>query len=265
MSIMCDSLTTVKLPKLQTTLRILIINKTPISLDDITWKADLIALLHLKISFCNISSVKPQHFAPLHFLQTLSLRNNIINVLPTDVFLTLSNAKEIDLGHNLISYLHSGTFNGASKLRVLKLDANKLTFLPPCTFGELDSLSVIILSNNYLDNIGNNVFCDNHKSSLKELYIDENQVGFISPAIVLSHMQDLMCLNATPLQICCFVPMVHNCFPKDKFYLSTCRNLLGLVFRYGMLISGILVLFVSICCISWLLQRIKEALRDKTH
>ncbi len=164
-----------------------------------------------------------------------------------------------------MSHLHSGIFKGASKLRLLKLDSNKLTFLAPCTFGELDSLSVQILSNNYIKNIGNNIFCYNHKSYLKELYIDENQVGFINAAIVLSQMQDLMRLNATPLQICCFVRMVQNCFPRDKFYLSTCRNLLGLVFRYGTLIAGILVLFISICCISWIWQRVKEALRYRIH
>ncbi len=264
-AIMCKSMTRDNLPKLQATLRILIISKTHVSLDDLAWKANLIALLYLKLIFCNISSVKPQHFTPLPFLQTLSLRNNIIPLLPTDVFLALSNVKEIDLGHNLISYLHSGIFNGASKLRLLNLDSNKLKFLAPCAFGELDSLSILILSNNYLKNIGDNVFCYNRKSNLKELHIDENQVGFIKAAIVLFHMQELIHLNTTPLQICCFVPMVQNCFPKEKFYLSTCRNLLGLVFRYGTLISGILVLFISICCISWVLQKIKEAPRDRIH
>ncbi len=262
--IMCKSLINLQLPVLQAALRVLIINNTQINLDDIEWKADLIALLYLKLTFAYISSVKTKHFARFHFLQTLCLRNNIIPSLPAGVFLSLAKVKEIDLGHNLIHYLHSGIFNGVSMLRLLKLDSNKLTFVAPCTFDELDSLSVLDLSNNYLTNIGDNVFC-NHKSYLKQLYIGANRFDFINNGIVLSHMQYLKHLNTTPLQICCFVPMVEYCFPKDKFYLSTCRNLLGLMFRYGTMISGILLLFISICCTCWISQRIKYALRDKTH
>ncbi len=202
-------------------------------MDDIAWKAELITLLYLRLNFCNISSAKAEHFVPLHFLRTLQFRNNKIPLLPSGMCLTLSNIKEIDLGHNLISHLHSDIFGGARKLHLLKLDSNKLTFVAPCTFGELESLRVLHMSNHYLASIGNNVFCNNLKSSLEELYINENQIVFIHGAIIASHMRSLMHLNTPPLQICCYVPMVQHCFPEDKFYLSTCRNLLGLAFRYG--------------------------------
>ena len=264
-AIKCDSSIRLTLPKLQATLKILIISNTSFTLDNIAWKTNVIALLYLKVDFCNISSVKTGHFAPLYFLRTLHLRNNKISLLPLGMCLTLSNVMEIDLGHNLISRLHSGIFAGANKLHLLKVDSNKLTFVAPCTFGELGSLRILHLSNNYLTNVGDNVFCHNLKPSLTELYIDGNSIGYIKNAIVVSHMQKLVYLNTTPLQICCFVPMVQHCFPKDKFYLSTCRNLLGLAFRYGTMISGIVVLCTSILCIIWILQRIMESLRDKTR
>ena len=263
-AIMCNSGKRVKLLKLHATVRILMISNTEVNLDDIVWKADLIALLHLKITLCNISSIKPEHFAPLHFLQTLYLRNNIITSLPTGVFQTLFNVKEIDLGHNLISYLHSGIFSGATMLRSLKLDSNKLTLVAPCTFGALGSLSTLNLSTNALTNLGDNVFCS-HNLCLKELYIDANRISFINHAIFLSQIENLMLLNTTPLQICCFVPMIQHCFPEDKFYLSTCRDFFGLAVRYLIMIPGILVLIISIGCIIWIVQRIKESLRDKIH
>ncbi len=262
-AIKCNLVIGLKLPKLQATIRILVISNTQFSLDDIAWKADLTALLYLTLSFCNVSAVKAEHFAPFPFLQTLRLRNNIIPLLPRNVFQPLSNVKEIDLGHNLISHLHSVIFNGAIKLHILKLDFNKLSFVASCTFGELPRLTLLDLSNNYLANIGDNVFCHNHKSTLRELYIGGNQINFMKEAFLVSHMKDLTHLNTMPLQICCFVPWVQHCFPKDNFYLSTCRNLLGLAFRYGLMISGIFVLVINICCVIWILQRILESLRAK--
>ncbi len=104
-AIKCNTATMLKLPKLQATLRILIISNISYNLDAISWKADLITLLYLKINFCNISSVTAEHFAPLHFLRILHLRNNKISFLPAAMCLSLSNVKEIDLGNNLIYIL----------------------------------------------------------------------------------------------------------------------------------------------------------------
>ncbi len=217
-AIICNSVLEVKLPKLQVTLRILVINNTRVSLDEIVWRGDLITLLYLNLNFCSISSVKADHFAPLHFLQILRLRNNMISFLPSSVFLTLSNVKEIDLGHNLISNLHFGIFNGASKLHVLKLDSNKLTSVAPCTFGGLESLAILDLSNNYLTNIGDNIFCGNLKSSLRELYLHGNKIIFITDTIV-SHMQSLLRLNITPLQIkfVVLLPWYNTAFQRIAF------------------------------------------------
>lgn len=264
-SIKCNLVTGLKLPKLQATIRILLISNAKFSLNNIAWKADLIALLYLKLDFCNISSITAEHFKGLHFLQTLCHRNNIIPILPQDFFQSLPNIKEIDLGHNLISHLRSEIFNGVSKLHMLKVDSNKLSFIASCTFGKLKSLTIFDLSDNYLANVGDNVFCLNHKSSVKELYIGANQINLIKEAFLLSHTQELTHLNTTPLQTCCFVPWVQHCFPKGKFYLSTCRYFLGEAFRYGLMISGIIVLFISICCFIWILQRILESFKDKPH
>ncbi len=162
-AIKCTSAIHLKLPKLQATLRILIISNTPFTLDDITWKADLITLLHLKVSFCNVSAIQNKHFTPLRFLQTLRLRNNLISFLPSGVFQTLSNIRELDLGHKLLSHLHSEIFIGANKLYLLKLDSNKLSFVAPRTFDELEILAILDLSNNYLSNMGDNfLIISNH-------------------------------------------------------------------------------------------------------
>ncbi len=260
-AIKCSSVLRLKLPKLQATLRILRITYTPFSLDDITWKSDLVILFYLLLSFCNITSIRAEHFSPLHVLRTLNLSNNLIHFLPKGLFGALSNVKEIDLGHNMIHQLHSGIFEGASKLRSLKIDSNKLTLVAPCTFGKLESLRILDLSNNYLSDIGDNIFCRNLKSYLMELYVDGNRIAFINNAIIVSHMQNLMRLNTAPIQICCFVPLVQDCLPKDKFYLSTCKHLLGSAFMYGIMISGMTLLFLSIGCIVWIWKRIMKSLR----
>ncbi len=158
-AIMCTKPIRLKLPKLPTTIRILVIRNTRFTLDDLQWKGTLITLLHLQLSFCNILSIKLDHFRPLKFLQRLILRNNDILVLPDSVFQHLSMVEDIDLGHNLISSLQPSIFKGVSKLQILNLHFSKLAVIAPCTFYELRSLTVLDLSNNYLTDVGDNIFC----------------------------------------------------------------------------------------------------------
>ena len=255
--IVCTKANTVDLRKFPQSMRILVINNTPFTQHQIQWNADLLALLHLEFSFCNISSVTSKHFRPLQFLQRLVLRNNFILFLPSKVFQHLATVTDIDLGHNLISQLHPDIFKGVSKLRVLKLDFNRLTVIEPCTFDELESLITLNLSNNYLTDLGDNVFC-NLPSLIRELYFGGNHLVNIDKKILKSHMQHLIHLDTTPLQICCFVPEVRHCFPKERFFFSTCRNLFDLSFRYGALALGTCVLCVSICSVIWIFQRLRE-------
>ncbi len=76
--IMCNEAKHIDLWKLLKSLRILIINNTPFSLNDLQWTGNPTALLHLQLNFCNISSVTWKHFGPFKFLQWLILRNNFI-------------------------------------------------------------------------------------------------------------------------------------------------------------------------------------------
>ncbi len=78
--------TKLELPKLPTNMRILVINSTRFTLDHLQWRGNIIALLHMQFSFCDISAVKRKHFRPLQFLQRLILRFNVIPFLPSGVF-----------------------------------------------------------------------------------------------------------------------------------------------------------------------------------
>ncbi len=148
-------------------------------------------------------------------------------------------------------------------LQILKLDFNKLTSIAPCTFDELESLITLNLSNNYLTDLGDNVFC-RMRVSLKELYFGENHLINVDKSILKSHMQYLIHLDTTPLQICCFVPHIEHCYPKERFFFSTCRDLFGLPFRYGAIISGTCVICITICSVTWIAQRIREGSNSKT-
>ena len=262
-AIMCTKGKKLKLPKLPTTIRAVVIINTRFALDNLQWKGTLATLLHMQLSFCNISSVRRDHFTPLQFLQRLILRNNAIAFLPNSVFQHLSAVQSIDLGHNLISELHPSIFKGVIKVRILKLDFNKLTVIAPCTFHELGNLTALDLSNNYLTNLGHNVFCQ-LRPSIKELYFARNHLRNIDKAILESQMQILTHLDTTPFQICCFVPQVQHCSPKERFAFSNCRNLLGLAVRYVAIIGGIIVFFVSICSVVWIFRRMRAKVsRDK--
>ncbi len=214
----------------------------------------------MQLSFCSISSVKADHFRPLQFLQRLILRNNAISFLPSGVFQYVSSVKDIDLGHNLISSLQPSVFTGVSKVQILKLDFNKLTVLEPCTFYELGSLTILDLSNNYLTYLGDNIFC-RPRSSIKKLYFGGNHLHSIDKQVLGSHMQFLKYLDTTPFQICCFVAQVEQCYPKERFVFSTCRNLLGLAIRYGVMLLGSFVFIVSIGSDIWIFQsmRVKDS------
>ncbi len=249
----CVEAPNLDLPKLPQSLRLLVIVNTRFTLDHLQWKGNVVAVLHLQVSYCNISSLEWRHFRPLQFLQTLILRNNIIPFLPSGVFQSLSIVKVIDLGHNLISELHPTIFQGISTVHLLKLDFNQITSIEPCTFKELGNLIELHLSNNYLTTLGDNVFC--HLLSIKELYIGGNRLENIDKRLFNSHMQYLVHLDTTPLQICCFLPQVPHCYPKEGFFFSTCKNLLGLSLRYAALVGGICLFSVSVCSVIWTCRR----------
>ncbi len=262
--IMCTKAIKPNLPKLPTGTRILVINNTQFKMDDLQWRGNLIALLHLQIRYCNISSVEWDHFRPLHFLQRLILRNNAIPSLPKRVFRSLSVVKDIDLGYNGISKLHPKIFKSVSTLQLLKLDFNKLTFIEPCTFEELRSLTVLNLSHNYLTDLGENVFCY-LRLSIKELYIGGNKLNNLDKRFLKSHMQYLTRLDTTPLQMCCLVPQVLHCYPKENLFFSTCKHFLGWAFRYGAMLAGIAVLFISSGCVIWIFQRMRKGSNSKPN
>ncbi len=215
-AIMCIKAIRLELPKLPTNIRIVVIRDTQFTLDDLQWKGTLTTLLNMQLSFCNISSVKLNHFRPLKFLQRLIIHNNAISFLPSNIFQHLSSVKEIDLGHNLISSLQPSVFKGVSKLEILKMEFNKLSVIAPFTFCELTRLTTLVLSNNYLTNLGD-IFC-HFPPSIKELHFGGNNPHNVDKRVLESHMQGLTYLDTTPVQICCFVPQVEHCFPKERFF-----------------------------------------------
>ncbi len=257
----CSVALKLKLPTLPSSMRLLIIRNAKFPLNDLAWRGRLIALLHLECTFCHISVVKHEHVKALPFLKHLILRNNLILTLQTGVFMPLSDVEEIDLGFNLISKLNPGIFKGANKLQILRLDANRLSSIAPCTFHKLLQLRVLNLSDNHLTHVGDNVFCQQLQSSLRELYIGGDYIKGIDKTM-LSHMQNLTHLNITPLQICCFLPKLERCYPTERFYFSTCTDLLGIGYRYAVLLAGTFVLFICTCSIIWICREMK-GLGDK--
>ena len=84
----------------------------------------------------------------MRHLKDLILRNNSINELSRESFLSIQELISLDLSHNELVNLKSGTFAPLQRLHLLKLDNNKLETIEEGAFDwKVDTLLLDGLSN----------------------------------------------------------------------------------------------------------------------
>ncbi|XP_046675134.1 protein toll-like [Homalodisca vitripennis] len=111
-------------------------------------------------SYRNLSdSLQKKHFEKLSDVTKLSLSNNGLRYLPSDLFEDMGNLTWLDLKFNNI-ILPKEIFYSTPKLEVLELGRNNLTHLPPGIFKNLDRLKLLQLWSNNLVNLTRAVFSD---------------------------------------------------------------------------------------------------------
>ncbi|XP_046673233.1 LOW QUALITY PROTEIN: protein toll-like [Homalodisca vitripennis] len=123
-------------------------------------------------------TLQKKHFEKLFEVTNLSLNNNGLTSLPSDLFEDMENLTWLDLKFNNI-ILPKEIFYFTPKLEVLELGKNNLTHLPPGIFKNLDRLRLLNLWTNNLVNLTRAVFSD--VPNLESLDLNTNGLETIRP------------------------------------------------------------------------------------
>ncbi len=262
LAVLCEYISDLKIPALPLTFRLLKIRRSNILLDNVIWQGERSFILLLEVSRCNISSVKNTYFRQMQSLIELSLKHNSISYLRDKAFSTLIRLESLDLSYNNITQLQPGIFEGTKMLEVLKLQYNNLRSLAACTFGNLPNLKLLNMSNNLLTYFGDNILCSHVLDSIQQLDVSQNNFHSVDPTMY--GIQSLVVLNTAPSQICCYVPMIPNCYPSKIFVTSSCKRLLGqkLGVSFFAAVGGFLVGILS-ASIAWFGRSIVKTSKNK--
>jgi len=123
-------------------------------------------------------SLKKKHFEKLYYVTSLSLNNNGLTSLPSDIFEDMGNLTWLDMKYNYVD-LPKEIFYFTPKLEVLELGKNNLTHLKPGIFKGLERLRLLNLWGNELKNLTRPVFSD--VPNLESLDLNSNQMETIRP------------------------------------------------------------------------------------
>ena len=125
---------------------------TNISLEMVT---GLAALKSLYLSDNRIARIWPNTIESLQLINTLDLRNNLIQSL--DLKLPRS-IRSLYIQNNLIEYINPKAFELSLSLSLLELTNNRLKFLENNMFANLYNMKTYFFNNNSISAIGSNVF-----------------------------------------------------------------------------------------------------------
>lgn len=118
-------------------------------------------------------------FTDLPSLQYLHLEGNLIDIIEANHFLGLDQLEELRLSDNDLFIVPSKAFYECSKLRILDLGANWINKIEKDAFMGLDNVKNIQLSINKLQNITKGMF--DGLSSIEALYLSKNPIKVIQP------------------------------------------------------------------------------------
>ncbi|XP_043547990.1 relaxin receptor 2-like isoform X2 [Chiloscyllium plagiosum] len=120
----------------------------------------------------------------------LSLKNNKIKSLPSDVFIIFKDLEELYLQNNQIRSISKTAFSGLYKLRRLYISHNRIIVLKPRIFQDLHKLKILFLDDNFISKISPSFFI-----GLKSL-------------LILSMVNNIL-ENLPKKTICAEIPNVH--------------------------------------------------------
>ncbi len=138
-------------------------------------------------------------FLKFHWLAKLNISHNLIDNVPPDSFIDLSNLYELDLSFNYISSLRPNSLRGLVSLKTLDLSSNKL-----------NTLSKFQLT---------------HLKSIRHLIITKNKIGSVA-LDAFGTVPTLRFLESDEYRFCCIAEQAERCTPEpDEF--SSCEDLMA--------------------------------------
>ncbi|XP_074541969.1 uncharacterized protein LOC141802328 [Halichoeres trimaculatus] len=141
----------------------------------------------------------PPNVFSCYSLQSLVLKNNLIEEANAEWFSDNSNITWLDLSGNLLTGVSASLFHKMPNLENLDLSYNKLQDLPPNALTNLHQLESLNLAGNKLVSLKPTTFTHNLK--LSQLFLQENQLQVLPTNLLkgLQHLELLM-LNQNQLQ-----------------------------------------------------------------
>lgn len=141
----------------------------------------------------------PPNVFSCYSLQSLILKNNLIEEADAEWFSNNSSLTWLDLSGNLLSGVPADLFHKMPHLESLDLSYNKLQDLPPDALTNLHQLESLNLAGNRLISLKPTTFTHNLK--LSQLFLQENQLQVLPKNLLkgLQHLELLM-LNQNQLQ-----------------------------------------------------------------
>lgn len=156
----------------------------------------------LKMMSVDIMVLFPDSF-PGNYVESLVMKFNNMRRISDYSFVRFLNLKSLTIANNQISHLGSEMFSGLEKLTDLYLGQNEIATMEPNTFSEMPNLQSVFLSHNKLTIVPARAFKTLY--SLRSLYLGYNNINNIGA----EHLQglgltdlfvDLTCNNMTDSQ-----------------------------------------------------------------
>jgi Leucine-rich repeat (LRR) protein len=154
------------------------------------------SLVELVLAANQIKRIDGDAFRENHYLRSVDLSGNQLQVLQVSTFASLRMFEDLNLNANPLELQNNKHFIKCDSLKVLSLENCKLSKIYPQTFTEVRNLVQLRLSSNKIDDIPVAAFKLN--ANLKSIFIEDNQLKFF-PASILDYLHlDELCVDSNP-------------------------------------------------------------------
>ena len=187
-------------------------------------KLDLLLLLNLNLSSCEIEEFPKTMFYSMRELRTLDISYNKIRRLTSNMFLYQTMLEKfIFIGNIKPLIFEPESFNGLSSLQLLTLSKLRIKYVSRDTFANL-KLDELSISYSTIDAVEVNSF---GRLQAKAVYFNTTMIKTMSKSM-FDGIQKIELFKTDEYKFCCVKPLGvsdNNCFPKHD-EVSSCDDLI---------------------------------------
>ena len=119
------------------------------------------SLFYMDIIDVALQFIAKEDFTGMEKMKTLSLKNNLIESIPTDAFSTMPDLETLYLDGNKLEIIENNLFKFNGKLEFIALNDNNIKYIGYRSFLHLNALTKVFLNNNdcidYIHEIGSDL------------------------------------------------------------------------------------------------------------